>query len=233
METPTESVVVRPSGVTGSDAPGRPEPPRVPGFVEKNRGLRRFMAGVGSGFWARRSRAPVGLRGHGPRIRCDCPPSKWPSESWRPRPTTTLAGHQCPMSEALAGGVTEGLRCPPTAGPWRARSQGGVSAGACAGCGPGRLHRDGSALRCCDPFARLGPGGYMTSYTTPGAPGAADTRDEPGDEVAGDGPAGQLRTGGAGQVLPVVLHDCPVCARRRVEADCCFPVTFRGPEGGF
>jgi hypothetical protein len=81
----------------------------------------------------------------------------------------------------------------------------------------------------------------MTNCTAPGGQGAADARDEPGDEVrdevgdevADDGPGRQLPTGGAGRVLPVVLHDCPGCAWRRVEADCCFPVTFRGPEGGF
>lgn len=74
----------------------------------------------------------------------------------------------------------------------------------------------------------------MTNYPTTSAPGAGHDRDEPGDELrdeardeVGDETADRRR------LLPVVLHDCPACARRRLEADCCFPVTFRRAEGGF
>lgn len=34
-------------------------------------------------------------------------------------------------------------------------------------------------------------------------------------------------------LLPCRLDDCPECARRRTEADCCFPAPLRQPEGGF
>lgn len=77
----------------------------------------------------------------------------------------------------------------------------------------------------------------MANYLTPSTSGAGHDRDDPGnqprDEVrdelrdeVGDESAGR-------RVFLVVLHDCPACARRQLDDDCCFPVTFHRAEGGF
>lgn len=72
----------------------------------------------------------------------------------------------------------------------------------------------------------------MTDYSPAPSSLTGPERDEVGDEARDVMPGIRQRpTSEERWLLPVVVHDCPACARDGVEAACCLPVAFRRPEG--